>query len=151
MTPPEEETVLEVRLAAGVYPISRLITTITGKRMPLESLTLARDGEGRTHAALSLGCGEEAARRYAVLLSGLEDVEEATVAGETVEVVMASGGIGPAAEGITHTSCGELVLACGTPQSVESWLKDRKSGGEVVLRVGPLVRPGGGTDGSRIP
>jgi hypothetical protein len=133
--------ILEVRLGSGMYPLARLLTTITGKRMPVENLTLARDGEGRALATLSLDCEEEAARRYAALLSGLEDVEEVGLAESSLEIALVRGESPPAEPaGVSVVACGEVAAACGEPDKLESWL----GGARDVIRLGPMARPGGG-------
>lgn len=66
---------VEARLAAGIYALNRFMLTIQNKRMPVRNLDAGmRDGE--TTVSFTFDCSEENARRYAILLDGLEDVRE---------------------------------------------------------------------------
>src|SRR5918998_131040 len=78
---------IELRLGGGMMALNRLITTFQSKRMPVAGLTVGRDG-GRVRATILLACPHETARRYAALLSGLEDVEGIEVPEQTVEVAL---------------------------------------------------------------
>src|ERR687894_2693999 len=80
-------TPIELRLGGGMMALNRLITTFQSKRMPVAGLTVGRDGGGM-RATLLLKCPHETARRYAALLSGLEDVEGIEVPEQTVEVAL---------------------------------------------------------------
>src|SRR5919199_2642449 len=71
---------IEVRLKGGMLALIRLLMTLQNKRMPVASFTVGRDGGGM-RATILLGCPPESARRYAALLSGLEDVEEVKALG----------------------------------------------------------------------
>lgn len=78
MAPEAQETALneiEVRLAGGILALNRFMMTLQNKRMPVAGIRLDGDAE-RTSIALGLDCPEDTARRYAVLLESLEDVEE---------------------------------------------------------------------------
>jgi len=73
---------LEVRLAGGIYALNRFLMTLQNKRMPVAGLSVSGDPQG-TRMSVLLDCPEETARRYATLLEGLEDVEEAEIEGRT--------------------------------------------------------------------
>ena len=145
---------VEIRLSGGLLALNRLVMTLHSKRMPLAGLTVARDGrgeeEGSLRATLLLDCPPEDARRYATLLSGMEDVEEAGMAAGTVEVALlrTSGDawrLSAGAAGVeAHEEAGGLVVASGEPERVEAWLSEL--GEEITdsVRLGPVARPGGG-------
>src|ERR671910_3130699 len=78
---------IELRLTGGMLALNRLLMTFQNKRMPVAGFTVGRDGGGM-RATILLDCPPETARRYAALLSGLEDVEEIEVTDETVEVAL---------------------------------------------------------------
>src|SRR3712207_5633634 len=78
---------IELRLNGGMLALNRLIMTFQNKRMPVAGLTVGRDGDGM-RATILLDCPPETARRYAALLSGLEDVEGIGVPDETLEVAL---------------------------------------------------------------
>jgi len=71
---------LEVRLAGGSLALNRFLMTLQNKRMPVSGIRLDGDREG-AHATVLLDCPPEAARRYAMLLEGSEDVREIEVSG----------------------------------------------------------------------
>jgi hypothetical protein len=130
--------------------LNRLITTFQSKRMPVAGLTVGRDGGGM-RATLLLKCPHETARRYAALLSGLEDVEGIEVPEQTVEVaLLKTNGEGwrePAGQaGITAhvTKPGGTVVASGEPEKVEAWLGSLGDEVEDIVRLGPVARPGDG-------
>src|SRR5918998_803004 len=119
---------IELRLGGGMMALNRLITTFQSKRMPVAGLTVGRDG-GRVRATVLLDCPHETARRYAALLSGLEDVEGIEVPEQTVEVALVkTNGEGwrePASRaGVTgHVAePGGTVGAAGEPGKGEAWL-----------------------------
>ena len=74
---------VEVRLAGGMLALNRFLMTLQNKRMPVASFTVGRDEDGM-RATILLDCPPESARRYAMLLIGLEDVEEIEAAEETM-------------------------------------------------------------------
>src|ERR671911_155745 len=78
---------IELRLSGGMLALNRLIMTFQNKRMPVAGLTVGRDADGM-RATIVLDCPPETARRYATLLSGLEDVEGIEVPEQTVEVAL---------------------------------------------------------------
>ncbi len=148
---PEAATALnpiELRLSGGMLALNRLIMTFQNKRMPVAGFTVGRDGEA-LRATILLDCPPETARRYAALLSGLEDVEEIELASETVEVVLLErGGDGwretaPRA-GISAHEAGATVVAAGDPEKMEAWLATLGDDVEDIVRLGPVARPGDG-------
>ena len=78
---------IEVRLRSGMLVLNRFLMTLQNKRMPVASFTVGTDGGGM-RATILLDCPPETARRYATLLSGLEDVEEIEMSGETMEIAL---------------------------------------------------------------
>ena len=70
---------LEVRLAPGILALNRFMMTLQNKRMPLGEIKLEGD-TASTRVRLGLACPEETARRYAVLLENMEDVESLSFA-----------------------------------------------------------------------
>jgi len=75
---------VRVRLAAGILALNRFTMTLQNKRMPVATLRVNANAEG-TSIELGLDCPEETARRYAVLLENMEDVEELHFAETTPE------------------------------------------------------------------
>ena len=135
---------IELRLTGGLLALNRLIMTFQNKRMPVAGFTVARDGNA-TRATILLDCAPETARRYAALLSGLEDVEEIEVTDETVEVaLLKSGGDGwrEPAPGVSAHEEGGTVVASGEPEKLEAWLGSLEV--EDIVRLGPVARPGDG-------
>src|SRR5215213_6092135 len=78
---------VEMRLTGGMSALNRLIMTFQNKRMPVVGLAVGRDGGGM-RATVVLDCPPETARRYAALLSGLEDAEGIEVPEETLEIAL---------------------------------------------------------------
>src|SRR5829696_686759 len=78
---------IELRLSGGMLALNRLIMTFQHKRMPVAGLTVGRDAE-RMRATIVLDCPPETARRYAALLSGLEDIERLELSTDTMEVAL---------------------------------------------------------------
>src|SRR5215210_9164901 len=78
---------VEMRLTGGMSALNRLIMTFQNKRMPVVGLAVGRDGGGM-RATIVLDCPPETARRYAALLSSLEDVEGIELSGDTIEVAL---------------------------------------------------------------
>ena len=141
---------IEMRLAGGLLALNRLVMTLMNKRMPVAGFTMGRSGEGKTwRATVVLDCPAETARRYAALLSSLEDVAEIELADETVEVallnVSGEGWREPAArEGVEAHEEGGTVVASGEPEKVEAWLGSIAGEVEDLVRLGPVARPGDG-------
>jgi len=137
---------IELRLGGGLLALNRLVTTFLSKRMPVAGFTVGRDGDAM-RATLVLECPPETARRYAALLSGLQDVEEIEICDGTVEVaLLKTNGEGwresAAASGVEAHEEGGTVVASGDPERVEAWLGSL--GVEDIVRLGPVVRPGEG-------
>jgi len=145
---PEAATALnpvELRLSGGMLALNRLIMTFQNKRMPVAGFTVGRDGE-TLRTTILLDCPPETVRRYAALLSGLEDVEEIELAGETVEVALLRTGDGwrESAEraGISAHEEGGTVVASGDLEKMEAWLGTLEA--DDIVRLGPVARPGDG-------
>ena len=66
---------VSVSLAPGILALNRFTMTLQNKRMPVATIKMNSDAKG-TSIELGLDCPEESARRYAVLLENMEDVEE---------------------------------------------------------------------------
>ena len=66
---------VSVRLAAGILALNRFMMTLQNKRMPVVDIKVDANARG-TGIELGFDCPEESARRYAVLLENMEDVEE---------------------------------------------------------------------------
>lgn len=66
---------VRVRLAAGILALNRFMMTLQNKRMPVADIKVDANARG-TGIELGFDCPEESARRYAVLLENMEDVEE---------------------------------------------------------------------------
>ena len=141
---------VEVRLTGGMLALNRFLMTLQNKRMPIASFTVGRDGDGM-RATILLDCPPESARRYATLLSALEDVEEIEAARGTVEVALLkvrgeNWRESAARAGIETHEDGGTVVASGEPEKLEAWLAGMKDELEDVVRLGPMVRPGDGGD-----
>jgi hypothetical protein len=137
---------VEVRLTGGMLALNRFLMTLQNKRMPIASFTVGRDGGGM-RATILLDCPPESARRYATLLSALEDVEEIEAARGTVEVALLkvrgeNWRESAARAGIETHEDGETVVASGEPEKLEAWLAGMKDELEDVVRLGPMARPG---------
>jgi hypothetical protein len=78
---------IEARVSGDLLALNRLIMTFLNKRMPVAGFTVGRDGGGM-RATILLDCTPETARRYAALLSNLEDVERIEFSGKTMEVAL---------------------------------------------------------------
>jgi hypothetical protein len=134
---------IELRLSGGMLALNRLIMTFQNKRMPVAGLTVGRDGEGM-RATIVLDCPPETARRYAALLSSLEDVEGLELSTDTVEVaLLKANGEGwresAARAGIEAHEEGGTVVASGDPERMEAWLGSLEV--EDIVRLGPVARP----------
>ncbi len=136
---------IEVRLSGGLLALNRLIMTFLNKRMPVAGFTVGRDAGGM-RATILLDCPPETARRYAALLSSLEDVEEIELSEETVEVALLELGDGwresASQAGVTAHEAGGTVVASGDPEKMEAWLGSLEV--EDIVRLGPIARPGDG-------
>ncbi len=139
---------IEVRLNGGIYALNRFLMTLQGKRMPLASFTIGREG-GKMRATMLLDCPPETAQRYTALLSGLEDVEEIRAASATMEVALLkiegdTWRDSAARAGIRVHKDGNTVVASGEPEKMEAWLAEVKDDLEDLVRLGPVARPGNG-------
>jgi hypothetical protein len=137
---------IELRLSGGMLALNRLIMTFQNKRMPVASLTVGRDAEGM-RATIVLDCPPETARRYAALLSSLEDVEGLDLSGDTIEVALLETKVegwreSAARAGIEAHEEGGTVVASGDPERMEAWLGSLEV--EDIVRLGPVARPGDG-------
>jgi hypothetical protein len=136
---------IEVRLGGGLLALNRLVTTFLSKRMPVAGFTVAREGDAM-RATLMLECPPETARRYAALLSSLEDVEEVELPDGTVEVaLLKTNGEGwreaAASSGVEAHEDEGTVVASGEPEKIEAWLEAVGDEVEDIVRLGPVVRP----------
>jgi hypothetical protein len=134
---------IELRLSGGMLALNRLIMTFQNKRMPVAGLTVGRDGEGM-RATIVLDCPPETARRYAALLSGLEDVEGLDLSGDTIEVALLKTNVEGWRESATRAGIeaheeGGTVVASGDPERMEAWLGSLEV--EDIVRLGPVARP----------
>ncbi len=140
---------LEVRFTGGMLALNRFLMTLQNKRMPVAGFTLGRDGEGM-RATILLDCAPEMARRYTMLLSNLEDVQEVTPADDSLEVALlkTSGEWKESAErnGVQAHESNGTIVASGSPEELENWLSELGDEVEDIVRLGPLVRPGNGGD-----
>jgi acetolactate synthase small subunit len=141
---------IEMRLGGGLLALNRLVMTFQNKRMPVAGFTVGRSADGGAlRATVILDCPAETARRYAALLSSLEDVEEIELSAGTVEVALlktsGEGWRGPAdASGVEAHMEGGTVVASGEPEKVEAWLGSIADEVEDIVRLGPVARPGNG-------
>ena len=138
---------IELRMSGGMLALNRLIMTFQNKRMPVARFTVGRDGDAM-RATVLLDCPPETARRYAALLSALEDVEEIELSGGTVELaLLQTGGDASWREsaeraGITAHQEGGTVVASGDPERIEAWVGSLEV--DDIVRLGPVARPGDG-------
>jgi len=136
---------IEARLSGDLLALNRLIMTFLNKRMPVVGFTVGRDAGGM-RATILLDCAPETARRYAALLSSLEDVEELELSDETLEVVVLETGDrwreSASRAGITAHEADGTVVASGDPEKMEAWLGSLEV--EDIVRLGPIARPGDG-------
>ena len=141
---------IEMRLSGGLLALYRLVMTFMNKRMPVAGFTVGRSGEGKAlRATLVLDCPAETTRRYAALLSSLEDVEEIELSDRTMEVALLKvSGEGwresAASSGVEAHVEGGTVVASGEPEKVEAWLGSIADEVEDIVRLGPVARPGNG-------
>ncbi len=140
---------VEARLSGDLLALNRLIMTFLNKRMPVAGFTVGRDAGGM-RVTILLDCPPDTARRYAALLSSLEDVEGIELPGEIVEVALLDkGGDGwreaASRAGISaHEVIGATVVAAGDPEKMEAWLAALGDDAEDIVRLGPIARPGDG-------
>ncbi len=69
------QSTVRVRLAPGILALNRFMMTLQNKRMPVADIKVDATARG-TGIEIGFDCPEESARRYAVLLENMEDVEE---------------------------------------------------------------------------
>ncbi len=139
---------IEVSLSGGMLALNRFLMTLQNKRMPVASFTVGSDGD-RMRATILLDCPPESARRYAALLSALEDVKEVGATDETVEIALLKVGghawrESAARAGVEVHEDGSTVVASGEPETLEAWLGEIKDDLQDLVRLGPVVRPGNG-------
>ena len=140
--------ILEVRFTGGMLALNRFLMTLQNKRMPVAGFTLGRDGEGM-RATILLDCAPEMARRYTMLLSNLEDVQEVTPANEGLEVALLHTNGEDWKKSVerygikAHENDG-TVVASGAPEALGNWLSELGDKIEDIVRLGPMVRPGNG-------
>jgi hypothetical protein len=147
-TPATALNPVELRLSGGMLALNRLVMTFQNKRMPVANLTVGRDGDGM-RATIVLECPPETARRYAALLSSLEDVEGIELSEDTVEVALlktSGDGWRESADraGISAHEANGTVVASGDPERVEAWIGSLGDEVEDIVRLGPVARPGDG-------
>ena len=139
---------IEIRISGGMLALNRFLMTLQNKRMPVARFAVGRDGESM-RATVMLDCPPDQARRYAALLSGLEDVAQLEEEGETMEVaIVKTTGDGwqdsAARSGVEAHEEGGTVVASGTPEAVEAWLDGARDEFVDIVRLGPVARPGNG-------
>jgi hypothetical protein len=112
---------VRVRLAAGILALNRFMMTLQNKRMPVADIRVDADAEG-TDIMLGFDCPEETARRYAVLLENMEDVEELHFAGPAPDGRKESpvGYDGRRFRSVENSETGEVG-----PETVFSYSQDR--------------------------
>ena len=142
---------IEVRLSGGMLALVRFLMTLQNKRMPVARFTVGREDGPKGEAlciTILLDCPPESSRRYALLLSALEDVEEIEEDGETVEVALlkvAGGGVpGEVPAGIGLHEEGGTVVATGAGGKLDAWLASMGNDVQDAVRLGPVARPGTG-------
>jgi len=75
---------VRVSLAPGILALNRFMMTLQNKRMPVADIEVDANARG-SEIELGFDCPEESARRYAVLLENMEDVEDLRFAGPDQE------------------------------------------------------------------
>src|SRR5919202_685220 len=138
---------VEVRLLGGMLALNRFLMTLQNKRMPVASFIVGRDGEDGMRATILLYCSLETARRYAALLSGLEDVEEIWASDVPIEVALLEVEGDTWRESAAHAGVevhedGNTVVASGEPEMLEAWLVEIRDEAKDLVRLGPIGRPG---------
>jgi hypothetical protein len=140
---------IEVHLTGGMLALNRFLMTLQNKRMPVAFFTLGRGAAGGMRATILLDCPPESARRYAALLSGLEDVERIEAADAPMEVALLKIGgeawrESAARAGVEAHEDGDTIVVSGEPETLEAWLAEIKEDLEDLVRLGPVARPGEG-------
>ena len=139
---------VEIRLSGGMLALVRFLMTLQNKRMPVSRFTVgreARSGGETLRITILLDCPSESARRYALLLSALEDVEEVEEDGKTLEVALlkVSGQTSrEVPEGIGLHEEGGTLVASGPTGKLEAWLASMGDDVDDLVRLGPMARPG---------
>ncbi len=139
---------IEVRLNGGMYALNRFLMTLQNKRMPVVSFAVGKDEHGM-RATMLLDCPPETARRYTMLLSALEDVQQIGAAGKLLEIALLKirGNTwreSAARAGVEVRENGDTIVAVGEPETLEAWLAEIKDDLEDFVRFGPVARPGDG-------
>ncbi|MGI9050183.1 MAG: hypothetical protein ACR2GU_12565 [Rubrobacteraceae bacterium] len=143
-TLPETASAVEVRITGGIYALNRFLMTLQSKRIPVAGLTVGGN-TGAMLVTVLIDCPPDTARRYATLLGALENVEELRTADETLGVAL----LKPEGEGWRESASragigthedGDIVVASGPPETLESWLSRMESG--EITRLGTVARPG---------
>jgi hypothetical protein len=137
---------IEVRLNGGMYALNRFLMTLQNKRMPVASFAVGKDKHGM-RATVLLDCPPETARRYTALLSTLEDVQQIGVASEILEVALLkvrdnTWRESAARAGVEVQEKGDMIVAAGDSETLETWLAEIKDALEDFVRFGPVARPG---------
>src|SRR5919206_2937216 len=140
-------SLIEARLKGGMFALNRFLMTLQNKQMPVAGFTVGRNEDGM-RAAILLDCSLETARRYAALLSGLEDVEEIGASDVPIEVALleVEGDTwrqSAAHAGIEAHEDGNTVVASGEPEMLEAWLVEIRDEVKDLVRLGPIARAGG--------
>lgn len=137
---------IEVRFTGDMLALGRLIMTLQNKRMPVADFTLGRDAAGM-RATIVLDCPPETATRYTLLLSALEDVQEAGPAAGVEVVLLETAGDWSAAAGSAGVAAHEqqgMVVASGEAEKIEGFLGTLGDDVQDMVRLGPVARPGNG-------
>ena len=137
---------IEVRFTGGMLALNRLLMTLQNKRMPVADFTLGRDAAGM-RATIILDCPPETATRYTMLLTALEDVQEAGPAAGVEVILLKTAGdwreSAEKAEVAAHEGDG-IVVASGGPEKIEDFLAILGDDVQDMVRLGPVARPGDG-------
>ena len=139
---------IEVRLNGGMYALNRFLMTLQNKRMPVASFAVGKDEHGM-RATMLLDCPPETARRYTMLLSALEDVQQIGAASKLLEIALLKirGNTwreSAVRAGVEVHENGDTIVAVGEPETVKAWLAEIKDDLEDFVRFGPVARPGDG-------
>ena len=137
---------IEARLKGGMFALNRFLMTLQNKRMPVAGFTVGRNEDGM-RATILLDCPPETARRYAALLSRLEDVEEIGASDVPIEVALLEVEGDTWRESAAHAGVevhedGNTVVASGEPEMLEAWLVEIRDEAKDLVRLGPIARPG---------
>jgi hypothetical protein len=139
---------IEVRLNGGMYALNRFLITLQNKRMPVVSFAVGKDEHGM-RATMLLDCPPETARRYTMLLSALEDVQQIGAASKLLEIALLKirGNTwreSAACAGVEVHENGDTIVAVGQPETLGAWLAEIKDDLDDFVRFGPVARPGDG-------